>query len=262
MTNWVCTDIHGYYDVYEQINNFIAPDDEVYFLGDAIDRGPDPYKTMKAIRENPRWHYYLGNHENMLKNALQEYLDAKRAHLPDYKFNNWSYSICLKNGAMYKGRSTTYRDITSQGDEAVENWIDFFENQTYLYSVMTGKDNFIIHLSHAGTSTPGVCQLNDEAEKNFIWDRTHLYENVEKGYQRNISIHGHTPISYVQDMIHGERLGTCQNDEPIFYQKNKLCIDSGIYFTGKLYLVNLDTLTLKNIEYYTFETKEDLYGKR
>lgn len=261
MATWVCADIHGYYDIYEQINNFIASGDEVYFLGDAIDRGPDSYKTMKAIRENPYWHYYRGNHEEMLINALEEHLEEMETdEFPDGT-TNWSYWKCLENGAMYKNKPSAWRIIVEQGEAAVRDWIDYLKNQTILYSIDACKSGCIIHLSHAGTSTPGIIKLTDDIEKDLIWDRSHIYENVDKRYSKNISIHGHTPCNYLQNMIKGQSFGQCKNNEPIFYQKNKLCIDGGVYHTGKVHLINLDTLTFNNIEYHTFETKEDLYGK-
>ena len=72
---YVCSDLHGCFDLYEQINNFILPDDTVIFLGDAIDRGPYSYETMEAIRTNPQWIYLKGNHEAMLEDAINEKLN-------------------------------------------------------------------------------------------------------------------------------------------------------------------------------------------
>lgn len=39
--NYVISDIHGYYSIYEQVKNMLKPNDKVYFLGDAGDRGPE-----------------------------------------------------------------------------------------------------------------------------------------------------------------------------------------------------------------------------
>lgn len=37
---FACADLHGQYNLYKQIKNFLKEDDKVYFLGDATDRGP------------------------------------------------------------------------------------------------------------------------------------------------------------------------------------------------------------------------------
>ena len=44
MAVYACSDIHGYYQIYEKIKSILKPDDCVYFLGDANDRGPDSWK--------------------------------------------------------------------------------------------------------------------------------------------------------------------------------------------------------------------------
>ena len=39
MANYVCSDLHGYLELYKKIKNFIKPEDTIFFLGDAGDRG-------------------------------------------------------------------------------------------------------------------------------------------------------------------------------------------------------------------------------
>lgn len=261
MAIWICADIHGYYDIYEQINNFIAPEDRVEFLGDAIDRGPDSYKTMKAIRENPQWDYYRGNHEALLADALEEHLEDLKEDPHANGCNNWSYHCCLNNGALYKDHPPAFRQIIEQGEEAVVDWLQYLRGYTYLYAVFKNKNFDHIHVSHAGTSIPDYAKIDDNGS-NYLWDREHIYENVNSKYPNSLVIHGHTPISYIQDLIKGRTIGICQTDEPVFYQKNKLDIDAGVFYTGKVHLIKLDTLAPNYVEYHTFVTKEDLYGTR
>lgn len=40
MAVYALSDLHGYLDLYKQIKEFLKPEDKVYFLGDAGDRGP------------------------------------------------------------------------------------------------------------------------------------------------------------------------------------------------------------------------------
>ena len=83
------SDLHGMYDIYEQVNNFIEPEDRVYFLGDAGDRGPEGWRTIKAIISNPQWFYLKGNHEDMLVDAVNEYYESSHPDFYTYRlFNN------------------------------------------------------------------------------------------------------------------------------------------------------------------------------
>ena len=55
MSTYCCSDIHGVYKLYEKIKDFIGPEDKVYFLGDAVDRGPESWKCFKSIYYDPQF---------------------------------------------------------------------------------------------------------------------------------------------------------------------------------------------------------------
>ena len=65
MAVYACTDFHGYYGLLIEIMAYLKPGDEVYFLGDANDRGPHGWRLMKDIYNQPQFHYLKGNHEDM-----------------------------------------------------------------------------------------------------------------------------------------------------------------------------------------------------
>ena len=52
MANYVCSDLHGYLELYKKIKSFIKPEDTVFFLGDAGDRlnGVDGEKQRNMIQ--------------------------------------------------------------------------------------------------------------------------------------------------------------------------------------------------------------------
>ena len=64
------TDIHGNYNLWKQIKNFLRPEDKVYFLGDACDRGKDGFKIMKELLFDSRVIYLKGNHEQLMIDAF------------------------------------------------------------------------------------------------------------------------------------------------------------------------------------------------
>ena len=49
MSVWAFSDLHGHLDLYKQIKEYVKPEDKLYYLGDAGDRGPQSWETVKAI---------------------------------------------------------------------------------------------------------------------------------------------------------------------------------------------------------------------
>ncbi len=63
----VIGDVHGHYDSLMTLLEVIAPgsEDQVYFLGDLIDRGSQSYQVVEFVK-NSGYQCLLGNHEQML----------------------------------------------------------------------------------------------------------------------------------------------------------------------------------------------------
>lgn len=53
MAIYAVSDLHGRFDLYKQICDFLKPEDEVICLGDCGDRGPQSWETITAVYENP-----------------------------------------------------------------------------------------------------------------------------------------------------------------------------------------------------------------
>ena len=60
---YVIADIHGCYNEYRQLLEKIdfSQKDELYVLGDAVDRGPEPIKVLEDMMMRPNVIYMLGN---------------------------------------------------------------------------------------------------------------------------------------------------------------------------------------------------------
>jgi serine/threonine protein phosphatase 1 len=72
-------DVHGHYDGLMLLLDSIEPttDDQIYFLGDLIDRGPKSAQVVDFVREN-NYGCVLGNHEQMALCSSLAGLVAKR----------------------------------------------------------------------------------------------------------------------------------------------------------------------------------------
>ena len=70
---YVCSDLHGQYEIYKDIIDRIGENDKLYILGDVIDRGPDGIKILQDIvkrQEKGQVEFFMGNHEYMMLQSL------------------------------------------------------------------------------------------------------------------------------------------------------------------------------------------------
>lgn len=74
---YVCADIHGELGRYKRLLKEIkfSDDDELYILGDAIDRFPHGVDVLRDIMTHPNVHLLMGNHEDMCLRTFDNELD-------------------------------------------------------------------------------------------------------------------------------------------------------------------------------------------
>ena len=229
---YAISDLHGMYDIFEQVNNFIKPDDIVYFLGDATDRGPEGWKLMKAIYEHPNWVYLKGNHEDMLYNAWYAY--------NHYGYLDYDHMLLLNNGG-----AQTWEDALV--DPEVEKWMEIINSLPFYTDVINENHNHI-HLCHSGylPINPGKIESID-VKRNMLWDRNHYLFKWNKVYGYDIVVHGHIPIPYIKDELENIfpfkwEFGAywyCPDDEVML--EHKCCIDNATYKTKTACLLDLNT---------------------
>ena len=73
MATYVISDIHGQYDMFIELLDKIQLQDTdmLYILGDILDRGPHPIKTLMKLMEMPNVICIVGNHEYMALECLE-----------------------------------------------------------------------------------------------------------------------------------------------------------------------------------------------
>ena len=72
MMKYVCSDFHGQFDLYKQLMEEITPDDNLYVLGDMIDRGPSSIPILQDMMKRDNVIPFLGNHELMMLDFLDQ----------------------------------------------------------------------------------------------------------------------------------------------------------------------------------------------
>ena len=221
------------YDLWEQIRDFLQPNDRLIFLGDAIDRGPDGYKIMCEMLSDPRITYIIGNHEYMMYHALKEIRDDNPADL----FYLW----------MYNGGEPTYNAWLWAGGNF--NIISTLKKLPYKIEYQSANFNKI-QLCHAGYTPKKRSEISSslsEVEKyDLVWNCTHFAEQIEQ--DNDIVIHGHTPVLSLKRKLDefnnwaSNPIEYVVENGIMFYRNNcKIDIDCGCVATGTATLLNLDT---------------------
>ncbi len=236
MSTYVVSDIHGEYDKFirllDKIN--LRTDDTIYILGDVLDRGPNPIKTLHKIMEMPNAIPIVGNHELMALDCLEflckEITEKSISELSSEMMDNivtWDYN----------GSRTTLEEFSKLSDEEKLEVVDFIKEFSIYEEVeiccADGVDRTFL-LVHAGLGDymPDK-DIDDYSLYDLVWTRgdyeTQLYPDRENFYV----IMGHTPTQLID---------TNPNPGYIYREANQIVIDCGAHFKGgRLAAICLET---------------------
>ena len=227
MRKFAISDIHGCARTFDALldNIQFTKNDELYLLGDYIDRGPDSKGVIDTIWLMQEKGYHIkclrGNHEQLML---------------DSKINRESAYIWMRNGGD--------KALNSFGgvilDDVPNNYFTWMENLPYYFEV----DNFI--LVHAGFKFD---MPNPFMEKHaMIWQRE-WYQRINYDWlEDRIIVHGHTPMSSFK----------IEKSFEIINENQYLDIDSGCVFKNRILgggqlcafdMTNMKLIFQKNLEY-------------
>jgi len=178
MSRYAISDIHGCVNTFKKTLRQIefSKDDELYLLGDYIDRGPDSKGVIDYIWDLQNSGYYVqcirGNHEEMMLEGLTK-------------------SSTQSSWKMHGGRETLASFEAQEIANVSYEYLEWMQKLPYCIEL----DNYI--LVHAGLNFKIDDPLDDE--QGMIWSR-HWSHEIRKDWLRGrIIVHGHTPLS--QDAI-------------------------------------------------------------
>lgn len=201
----VIGDVHGHYDGLIALLDAIAPDsdDQVYFVGDLIDRGPKSAQVVKFVRESP-YHCLLGNHEQMLLDVVG-----------DGEVNG-----AALQGWLYSGGNST---VSSYGDGGILE-----EDIDWIATLPTYLDLGDIWLVHAGVH-PQI-PLEKQTADEFCWIRDEFHRMRQPYFRNKLIITGHTITFTLPGVAPGQ----------LAQGNGWLDIDTGAYHQKSGWLTGLD----------------------
>ncbi|MGN6248023.1 MAG: metallophosphoesterase family protein [Ginsengibacter sp.] len=212
-------DIHGCSKTFDKLLTEkikITKEDDIYCIGDYIDRGPDSKgvldRIMQLRREGYKIHTLRGNHEQMMLEASSD----KR-----------SMNLWLDNG----GKSTMKSFGIKSLQELPPEYLTFL-NETEFY---LQKHHFIF--VHAGLNFKKSDLFEDK--QAMLWERDFFPQQPELGDR--LMIHGHTPIPLTFVL---KQRGNCIN------------IDGGCVYSSRPQFGNLVALDCNKREFLIEENCE------
>ena len=226
MRRFAIGDIHGCARTFRALLKRIdlSHDDELYLLGDYIDRGPDSRGVLDLIMEmresGYRLHGLRGNHEQALLDSVEVGWEEEQHWL------------------LYGGDTTLASFGIRRAGDLPAPYVDFLRSLPFYLEV----DEYI--LVHAGLNFRFPNPLQDPHAQLWIRD---WYEQVN--YQwlgRRIILHGHTPAPYL-----GIQLQLGLLDDQRYLDLDCGCVFAGTGGMGYLVAFDLDRRKLffqKNVE--------------
>ena len=246
MEIYVYTDLHGNYNLFKQIQNYLGENDRAICLGDNCDRGPDGVKIIQETLKDSRITYLLGNHEAMLVDTVRKSL--YNGNISFHMFDDVDMEILKHNGTV-----PTLQELQLLTEEE-RNYIINELDKLPISAFTTGKDGCTIFLSHAGCHPPTLQEMDrDETKSKLIWDRKHIAKEVFHYVGDNdlYIVHGHTPVQTLR--FYNRTMKNYDKAEIAYYcNKHKIDLDICTPETNRVALFNLNTF---EVIYFVDTTK-------
>ena len=228
------SDIHGQYDMFMELLDKInlKDTDTLYILGDVLDRGPHPIKTLQKLMEMPNVICLVGNHEVMalecLEFLMKEITDSSIEEIDDKTLDNlltWQLNGC----------QTTIDEFQQLDAEEKSRVIEYIRESSIYEEVSVNGKNYLLVHAGLGNYSPEK-DIEDYSLYELVWMRA---DYDVQYFSDAYVVTGHTPTQNIKE---NPRRGY------IYRKNNHIAIDCGATFPGgRLAAVCLDT----GEEYYS-----------
>jgi serine/threonine protein phosphatase 1 len=222
----VIGDVHGHYDTLIKLLDSVSPssEDQIYFLGDLIDRGPRSADVVEFVIQN-NYPCLRGNHEEMLLDVV----------------GSGQVSMEMYQGWLYSGGHATVASYNSKIPQEHIDWIK---------SLPTYLDLGDVWLVHAGIDPE--LPIEEQTAEQFCWIRDEFHSMAQPYFHDKLIITGHT-ITFTLPGVHPGQIAAGPgwlDIETGGYHQNSGWLTGLDVDQGKVYQVNtrdgcLRTMPLK-----------------
>ena len=270
MAVYVVGDLHGCFDEWMQMKNYIENKDkdaQFIFVGDIIDRGQKQIELLdwaiENITDNGKYQMIIGNHESM---KIDRYRDAYRSIEMDFDEDERPKLTDIIDIDYICDDNYSFIEVLSKHKKTYEylnKIIAWFSKLDYYKDITVDNKRFIVahaNIPYSIVNDDNTLKPNNslnESEKEFIvWDRgTEDFDKVPNA----TLIHGHSPSIFAECFPWEIELTDDMLGKTI-HMKNRINIDCGITYKqyggigdyGDLCIIRLNDLK----EFYLSNIKE------
>ncbi len=184
---YVMSDIHGNRRRFDSIMNQIdlKTDDQLYVLGDVIDRHPDGIQILLQLMDMSNATLLLGNHELMMLEALSTSARFRPGEERKKK------RLWFSNGGQ-----VTLTGFEAQEEATRYRILEYLKRLPYQLVIDVGKTHYLLVHAAPAELLKYSWSYNDPREF-CVWERIGSSIKMPEGYE---VIFGHTPSAYFYEM--------------------------------------------------------------
>lgn len=243
MCTYAVGDIHGCFDEWQKIKNYIElkdKDAKFILVGDIIDRGPKTFEmlnwAMNNITEDGKYQMVLGNHEHMKIDwwEREKHYNKSIKSLSKVRTDRYNFLIeAIINNITYA---------------QMDNIIEWFKQLPVYKDINIQGQRFIIvhaHMPFLAVESDGITiknNLDDDTISRIVWDRN---ADPVRSVKDAIIVNGHNPSIFRECFPF-----RWKNYEygKVIVNGNRINIDCGLVYKGAKEFKGIADLAVLKLE--------------
>lgn len=233
MATYVMSDLHGEYEKYCRMLEKIrfSENDDMFILGDIVDRGPKPVEILKDMMYRPNVYPIMGNHDFMAHDILSKLAVEITSENAEKQVDVLAMNELID--WLYEGGKPTMEGFQALTAAERKEILDYMADFSLYEVIDVGEKTFILLHAGLGNFRPDK-KLSEYTVPELITGR---HDPDIRYFDDDLIfiVTGHTPTPYFSGKA------------DIYHSHNNICIDCGACSPGgRLACLCLETMK----EYY------------
>lgn len=226
---YIVSDIHGCYQQYQMLLEKIhfSAEDNLYVLGDVVDRGPEPIRLLQDMMKRPNVIFILGNHDFIMYTLMKKLsVEITEENYDKYLTKEilLDYNLWMQDGGQITAEQFSKLSYSEKMDV-----LDYIAGAS-LYEVIeyNGKEYRLVHAGFANFAPDKAMEEYD------LYDFLEERADYAKRYYPNENIFlvtGHTPTVFIKGWGKTE----------VYMGNGHIALDCGCASGGKLAAFCIET---------------------